>query len=351
MKAKILVSIVTHNSGQHLRSCLDSLQAQTRKDFSVFIWDNASTDETSSIIAEYRAFLDSVQYSNRNLGFSAAHNRLIASDSGEYALVLNPDVFLDARYLEILTSEMDADPVAGSATGKLLRWEKNIGNPVIQGTGLKILDSTGIYMTPNQRHFDRGSGEIDRGQYDQPEYVFGASGAAAFYRRTMLEDIRNGAGYFDESFFAYREDADLAWRAQWMGWRCLYVPEARGYHVRRVLPYKRAALPAAINMHSFKNRFLLRIKNMDLGTYARFFFPITLRDAAAFVYVLVSEWSSLRGIILLLEAFPRAWKARKFIAAQRRVSAPEIRSWFSYRPVAKPRSAHLPVHLNAPDDA
>jgi GT2 family glycosyltransferase len=192
-------------------------------------------------------------------------------------------------------------------------------------------------MTPNQRHLDRGSGEIDMGQYERREYVFGASGAAAFYRRAMLEDIQNRNGYFDESFFAYREDADLAWRAQWMGWRCLYVPEAKGYHVRRVLPQKRAALPDAINMHSFKNRFLLRIKNMDLGTYARFFVPITARDAAAIVYVLVREWSSLPGIFLLLKAFPSAWAARRYLKAHRRSSAREIRSWFSYRPVVRPK--------------
>ena len=83
----------------------------------------------------------------------------------------------------------------------------------------------------------------------------------------MLDEVKAGSEYFDEAFFAYREDADLAWRAQWMGWRCLYVPEAQGHHVRRVLPERRAELPAEINMHSFKNRFLLRIKNMDAGTY------------------------------------------------------------------------------------
>ena len=97
----------------------------------------------------------------------------------------------------------------------------------------------------------------------------------------MLQDIADESQYFDENFFAYREDADLAWRAQWLGWSCLYIPEATGYHIRRVLPERRAGLPDAINMHSFKNRFLLRIKNMDFGTYSRFFIPITLRDSAS----------------------------------------------------------------------
>ncbi len=328
MSAKVLVSIVTYNSQRHLRTCLESLKAQSYKSFSVSLWDNASTDATSAIIRGYGNFLDSSYLSDRNLGFCAAHNRLISSSSSEYSLVLNPDVVLEPRFLEVLVREMDLDPSAGSATGKLLRQ---------QSTGTQALDSTGIYMTPNQRHLDRGAGEADTGQYEKCEYVFGASGAAAFFRRSMLEDTRNGDEFFDESFFAYREDADLAWRAQWMGWRCLYVPDAIGYHERRVLPERRAELPNEINMHSFKNRFLLRIKNMDTGTYIRFFIPITVRDAAALIYVLARERSSLRGIAYLMHSLPRAWAWRKSMKNRRRVTARDMRSWFSYKPVAKPK--------------
>ena len=68
----------------------------------------------------------------------------------------------------------------------------------------------------------------------------------------MMEDIALNGEYFDNDFFAYREDADLAWRAQLYGWRCLYTPKAIAYHVRHVLPEKRSALPALINMHRSK---------------------------------------------------------------------------------------------------
>lgn len=338
MTARVLIGIVTHNSAQYLRACLESLKSQTYTDFSVSVWDNDSKDETSAVIADYGDSLGSTHFSGSNLGFCAAHNRLIASAASDYVLALNPDVVLDSHFLEALIREMDRDANAGSATGKLFRWQKESSAPVRQKGDKKILDTTGIYMTPNQRHFDRGSDEIDIGQYEKLEYVFGASGAAALYRRSMLEDVRSGNEYFDESFFAYREDVDLAWRAQWMGWRCLFVPEAIGYHARRVLPERRASLPDAINMHSFKNRFLLRIKNMDPGTYARFFVPITLRDAAAVVYVLACEWSSLRGISLLARAFPKTWRLRKSLKARRRATSREIRSWFSYSPVAKTKA-------------
>jgi GT2 family glycosyltransferase len=152
----------------------------------------------------------------------------------------------------------------------------------------------------------------------------------------MLEEIKSEGEYFDEAFFAYREDADLSWRAQWAGWRCLYVAGAHGFHVRRVLPERRAALPPDINMHSFKNRFLLRIKNMDAGTYARFLIPITVRDLAALGYILLREHSSLRAFPLLCRAFPRTWSQRRALHRQRRVTPRELRSWFSNHPVSKP---------------
>jgi GT2 family glycosyltransferase len=345
MSPRVLVSVVTYNSDRYLRFCLESVKAQSFADLAVCVWDNASQDESIGIASEFAGFLESLRASNQNIGFCAAHNRVIDSVASEYVLVLNPDVVLEPEFIDTLVRAMDGDRGAGSATGKLWRWNQDTDTgdprrpePVTGGsrTAGRIIDTTGIYFTPTQRHFDRGAGEIDCGQYERREYVFGASGAAAFYRREMLDAVRAGREYFDENFFAYREDADLAWRAQWLGWTCLYVPEARGSHVRRVLPERRAVLPADINMHSLKNRFLLRAKNMDAGTYARFFLPITLRDLGAFAYVLVREPSSLRAIPLFFKAAPKAWSLRKALQRHRRVSPAELRAWFAYHPVSKP---------------
>ncbi|NWG13002.1 MAG: glycosyltransferase family 2 protein [Acidobacteria bacterium] len=335
MTAKVVVSLVTYDSAPHLDACLRSLESQTLAALDVRLWDNASRDETLKIAGRHGTMLGGIHKSDRNVGFCAAHNRNIASTSSEYVLVMNPDVVLEPDFAETLAGHLDRDPAAGSATGRLYRWSPE---PLAGGQWplRKTLDTTGIYMTRNQRHLDRGSGQRDRGQYERVEYVFGASGAAAFFRRAMLEDAGAGGKVFDETFFAYREDADLAWRAQWLGWRCLYVPSAIGYHVRRVLPERRSSLPADINMHSFKNRFLLRIRNMDAGTYCRLFLPITLRDLAALAYVLVRERSSLRAFPLIIRALPGEWAARRELFRRRRVSAQEIRSWFSDSPRAIP---------------
>lgn len=329
MKTRVLVSIVAYNSAPDIVPCLESLKSQTFRDFVVHVWDNASSDESPRILASCGNFIHTTHLSPTNVGFSAANNHMIASVDSDYVLVLNPDVVLDGEFLGRIIRSLEEDKKAGSATGKLWRRQP-------ESSTSRVIDSTGIYFTPNQRHLDRGSGEADCGQYERCEYVFGASGAAAVYRREMLEDVRIGKEYFDEAFFAYREDADLAWRAQWMGWRCLYVPEATGFHVRKVLPERRSSLDRDINMHSLKNRFLLRIKNMDAGTYARFFVPITLRDIAASAYVLARERSSLRAVPLLLHALPGALKARAEICRRRRAMPRDVRRWFSYRPISRP---------------
>ena len=344
MSPRVVVSIVTCDSAPHLAACLRSLSEQRYRDLEIRLWDNASTDGTLEIAGGRMELFAATHFSSRNLGFSAAHNRIIAETRSDYVLVCNPDVVLEPGFVEVLVDALDRDPATGSATGKLRRLDPAAGTG---SEAKRILDTTGIYFTPNQRHLDRDSGEVDAGQYERREYVFGASGAAAFYRRRMLEEVRADQEYFDEAFFAYREDADLAWRAQWLGWRCLYVPEARGFHARRVLPERRSQLPPDINMHSLKNRFLMRVKNMDLGTYARFFPQITARDLAAAAYVLARERSSLRAVTLFWRALPRALQVRRALSRHRRVSPSEMRRWFSRRPVAEPAPAVPSVPSNA----
>jgi len=191
-----------------------------------------------------------------------------------------------------------------------------------------VIDSTGIVMLPSQRHLDRGADREDTGQYARAEEVFGASGAAAVYRRAMLEDTRVGAEYFDEDFFAYREDADLAWRAQLLGWSCLYVPDAVARHGRRVTPERRAGLPAAINYYSVRNRFLLRLKNQTAGHALRFLVPAVSRDLQVIGYVLLREHSSLGALRDVIRLWPRTWAKRRAIMAKRRRPTREMIAWF-----------------------
>jgi GT2 family glycosyltransferase len=223
------------------------------------------------------------------------------------------------------------DPKIGTACGKLLAMRANFALP-----DEPLVDSTGIYFTPMLRHLDRGSQEADNGHYLNHEYVFGATAAAALYRRQMIDDISIGGEFFDADFFAYREDADVAWRAQLLGWRCIYTPLARGYHVRTVLPGNRRALPAEINMHSVKNRFLMRLKNITGDLYRRNWRSILARDIVVIGCCLVREQTSLKAFWYLLKNWKRIIAKRREIMKRRRVNDEYLATWFQYQPVSRP---------------
>lgn len=310
---KVAVNIVTFNSAGDIVACLESLKSQTFRDFRVHILDNASVDDT---LEQLKGFdLDFVR-SPSNTGFAKAHNDLIRAYPSEYVLVLNPDAILKPEFIDRLVAALDLRPDAASATGKLLRLDG------------KTLDSTGIVMLRSQRHLDRGADEPDRGQFDKPEDVFGPTGAAALYRFKALEDVSIHGQFFDEDFFAYREDADLAWRCRLMGWSSIYVPTAMALHRRRVTPERRSQLSALINYHSVKNRFLLRLNNMTRSLYSRDFLHISARDAAVIGYVCVREWSSLGALLYVIRNLPRLWRKRRIIQGRRRISGPELDRWF-----------------------
>src|SRR5712692_11187416 len=285
----VSVTIVTYNSGRFIKRCLESVLAQKYPWKEIIVIDNCSIDGTVDILEQFEDRCQIV-YNEENIGFAAAQNQAIGLSRGDWVLTLNPDVLLLPDFIQVLVDAGHMDPKVGSVCGKLLTMTAAFDIPA-----KPVVDSTGIYFNPMLRHLDRGSQEIDNGHYLNYEYVFGATAAAALYRRKMIEDIAIDGEFFDSDFFVYREDADVAWRAQLLGWRCIYTPQARGYHVRKALPGNRRALPPVINMHSVKNRFLMRIKNMTGDLYLRNWLSITARDIVVFSCCLVREQSSLKA--------------------------------------------------------
>ncbi|MBI3679415.1 MAG: glycosyltransferase family 2 protein [Acidobacteria bacterium] len=326
----VSVTIVTFNSGRFIKRCLESVLAQRYQNKEVIVIDNASTDGTVDILEQFEGRCQIV-YNSENIGFAAAQNQAIELAGGDWVLTLNPDVLLFPNFISALLEAGQMDPQAGTVCGKLLSVTNNFDLPE-----KTLVDSTGIYFTPMLRHLDRGSQEEDNGHYLHHEYVFGATAAAALYRREMIGDIAVFGEFFDPDFFVYREDADVAWRSQLMGWRCIYTPHARGYHVRAVLPGNRRALPAAINMHSVKNRFLMRIKNMTGSLYLRNLFSIVWRDLLVVGCCLLHEHTSLKAFWYLAKNWRRVWQKRKAIMDRKRASDEYIASWFSYHPVSRP---------------
>ena len=322
----VAIAVVTYNSASFIRRCLEYVFEQDYSPYEVIVIDNASQDSTPAILREFESRIRAV-YNRENVGFAAGQNQAIALTQAAWILTLNPDTRLARDFLSRLVEAGEADPSAGSVCGKLLAMSPDFA-PLPE----PVFDSTGIYFTPNQRHFDRGSRQPDRGQYERVEYVFGATGAACLYRRAMIEDISIDGEFFDPDFFAYREDADVAWRAQLLGWKCLYTPLARAHHVRSVLPVNRRSVSPVVNMHSVKNRWLLRIKNMTGPLYRRYWLAITWRDLVVVAGCLLREFSSLRAFLLLARAWPRAWKKRRIIMQRRRATDDALFGWFRSTP-------------------
>jgi len=317
-----LVSVIltTWNSAPFLRRCLDGLRQQSYEELEVIHVDNGSADDSVRIVANLcPAARQIVNADNR--GFTGAVNQGIGAARGDYILLCNPDAFLEPDYVANVVDALErAGEAYGMATGKLFRAT----GTDIAPTG--VIDTKGIRMTRTGRHLDVAQGEPD--QPDDVHDVFGVSGAAAIYRMSFVRDASIDGELLDEDFFTYREDADVAWRGQILGWRALYVPGAVGYHVRTVTPQKRRSLPPLVNMNSVKNRFLLRLKNQ--GWYlalrnAPFELP---RDLVALAAVLTIERSSLPALRWLWKNRRRILAKRREIQRRRRVSDRLLAGWF-----------------------
>lgn len=319
MRKLVSIVVLSWNSKPFLLDSIASVKRQTYPAVELILMDNASHDGSVAWVRDHHPDLRIIE-NPRNSGFSAAHNLGIRHTRGAYYLPLNPDVRLSPTYVEHLVSTLEADERCGMAQGKLLQASGSSAPPRI--------DSTGIVLTKTRRNRDRAFGETDDGQYDEPEYVFGAAGAAPLYRQTMLQDIQLEGEYFDETFFAYREEVDLAWRARWRGWRCRYVPSAVAYHARSYSPDTRNEQPAQLRRLQYRNRYLMLIKNASLRNLLCHAPYVVATELLAFAYVLVAERELLPCYLDVVRKLPAMLRKRKRIMATRRVPDRELRRWF-----------------------
>ena len=161
---------------------------------------------------------------NENRGFAAGQNQGIKESVGKYVMSMNFDIHLKTDYLERSIAIIDAYSSVGSVSGKMLRM-------LPDGTHTDTIDNTGLLLSRRRMPDHRGAGEMDVGQYEISDLVFGVMGSAALHCREMMEDIAYQGQYYDESFFTWYEDIDLDWRARLRGWDCVYIPQAVAYHI------------------------------------------------------------------------------------------------------------------------
>jgi GT2 family glycosyltransferase len=212
---RVTVGIPTYNGRGLLEIVLPSLARQVPRDFRIVVVDDASSDDTVAWLMENWPEVEVIVH-ELNRGVTAALNTCLRAAETEFVALLNNDVELDPECLARLVTALTAHPEAAASCAKLIDYHDR-----------QVLDGAGDIWTWGGEAHRRGQGLRDTGQYERPECVFSACGAAVVYRRAALDAV----GLFDERFFANCEDTDWSFRANLLGWSIRYVPEAVAYHM------------------------------------------------------------------------------------------------------------------------
>jgi GT2 family glycosyltransferase len=326
--------IVNWNGRRYLHRCIGAL-SQSTIDVRIIVVDNASTDHSADYVRNTFPEVELIEAGN-NCGYAAGANMGLRHACTRYVIIMNPDVLVEADHLEVLRDRLDASPHVGAAQGKLF----SLGEAEFLAgkTSRAVLDSAGHSIRRSRMVVDRGQGDADGPEYSDEMSIFSACGAALFLSRAMLTDVAPDGEYFAESFFAYKEDIDLGWRARLLGWDIRYIPAAAAYHVR-TLPlagdaWRHMSLPA--RCHSWKNHYLLMIRNDRVSDLIRSFPFVAAWEVVRIGHALLRDPRVLGAYVDLAREIRPALRARRDIQRRRRASVRELRRWFGGDPVPVP---------------
>ena len=306
---EVSVIIVNFNGAWHLQRCLTALQAQTVAPGEIILVDNASTDGSREILAQFPKVRLLLQ--TENLGFARGNNLAIkeASATSEWIALLNADAFVAPTWLEVLQKATHEAPNVHAFGSKLL----SAADP-------KRLDGVGDAYFISGRIWRKGHGQTATADTDQVREIFSPCAAAALYLRSAL----NAVGGFDEDYFCYVEDVDLGFRLRLAGYRCLLVPSAVAYHVGSGSSGGRRSDFAVYYGH--RNLVWTYLKNMP-GWLFWVCLPLhlVLNLMSLFLFffrgqgrvILRAKWDAFRGL-------REIWQKRQTIQGGRRVAVLDI---------------------------
>ena len=307
------VVIPNWNGEPFLRGCLSSLLRQTAPPQQILVVDNASSDESVALIRRDYPQVELLCLPS-NRGFAGGVNAGIERARGSLVALFNQDAEADPSWAAALMEAAKAHPEAGAFASKIVLFD-----PVDH------FHSAGDLYCQDGVAANRGVWQRDTGQYDDESYVFGACGAAAVYRREVFDRV----GLFDEAFFMYYEDVDMAWRHQIAGWPTLYVPGALVYH-------HLGASGGGVVASYFGARNTIYVLARDVPTplLARYWRPIVKRQLQI-AWEALRAWrgsaarARLRGLAAGLVTWPRMWRQRQVIQSSRQVSVEYLDSLLS----------------------
>jgi len=306
MNPLISIIIVNFNGLRYLGPCLSSLEKQSYEPYEIVLVDNGSSDGSAGYVRTHFPGVIVVE-TGTNRGFAGGTNAGIKEAHGDFILTLNNDTIVDSHFLENIIKPMLADIRIGMCASKMCFPDGRI-------------NSTGICFSRSGAAWDRGILEADVGQYEDETEVFGPCAGAALYRRAMLNEI----GLFDEDFFLYMEDVDLAFRARWAGWFCRYVPPAKVIHIHGGT----TGINSELSVY-YGNRNLLWyvIKNFPVRTLLTCLPWIIGRNFGDIpFYIYQGRWRAIvRAKSDCMKGIPRMWRKRK--SRKQKIAREEIEKW------------------------
>lgn len=333
---RVTAAIVNWNGLRYLPRCLEALQASTLP-AEILVVDNASGDGSGDYLRSRHPGIRLVELTH-NRGYAGGANAGIRASSADYVMIMNPDVILAPDHLRVLVEKLEGDSSIGAAQGKLYQIAPG---DYLEGRlhAATRIDSAGHAIRRSRMVVDIGQGQPDHPRFDEERSVFSVCGAAMLLRRTMLDDLAPDGEYFDESFFAYKEDIDLCWRARLLGWDARYLPAAVGYHVRGWAgskPPSPRTLPLLARRHSWKNHYLLILKN-DRPVDAALGLPFILGwELLRQGHALLRDHSVYGAYRELKRMLPEAMRRRRETMARSRAAPAEIRRWFGAKRGVRP---------------
>jgi GT2 family glycosyltransferase len=313
----LAVVVVSRQGGPTLDECLratEQARASLRVGSETVVVNNGGGEAVADAVRAAAPGARVVEL-DPNVGYAEAAMQGIGATTAPWIATVNDDVVLEPEALSRMLAAAGS-PSVGAVCAQI-RFTDRRG----------VLNSTGIDVDRLGIAFDRHVGEpLAAGERDVTE-VFGVSGAAALYRRRMLDEL----GGFDTTFFGYLEDVDLAWRARMNGWTALYVPSAVAYH-HHSLTFTHASDEKYFLVG--RNRVRLLAKNATTRQLVVYGAPAVAYDLAYVLYVLVTNGSlaPLRGRLRGLAE----WRAYRACTRTKRRAVP----------LAPPRGLRAALHRN-----
>ncbi len=254
--------IIPHWNGiKILTECLDSLKKSTWKNLEIIVVDNASTDESVSVIQKKYPDVKLVECV-KNLGYAGGCNAGSSFAFGEYIIFLNNDTIQESDWIEPLVEKLQSNEKISSVQPKIKNYYEREKFDYAGGCGGEM----DIFGFPFAQGRIFNTVEEDTGQYDTPKNIFWASGTAFMTRKSIFFD----ACRFDDDLFAHMEEIDYHWKCHLMGYSVMSVPNSVVYHMGgKTLKYQS---PQKTYLNH-RNSFLLLLTNYSIPLAAYLFLP------------------------------------------------------------------------------